>query len=166
MSRSPVVLKAAVLAGLRAQLEADLDAVTESQKRTQEGATHEEARPESDKDTRATESSYLARGLAKRVSELRNVLSQLANFSPRRFGDDDEIGLGALVTCDNEAGDPERFFLAPAGGGARIVVGEVAVSVITPESPLARALLGKTTGDEVELRTARATRTLEIASVS
>ena len=62
--------KAALLTALRAQIAADLDALIASQKRAHEGATHEEARPESDKDTRATEASYVARGLAERVSSL------------------------------------------------------------------------------------------------
>jgi len=41
-----------------------------AQRTVVEGATHEENKPENDKDTRALEQSYLARGQAQRVVEL------------------------------------------------------------------------------------------------
>jgi len=157
--------KVAVLSALRDRVTADLEAVTESQKKTVEGATHEEARPESDKDTRATESSYLARGLAKRVGELRNAAVKLANFPLRRFGDDDAIGLGALVVVEDDDGAEERYFIAPAGGGIKLTVSSVAVGVITSEAPLALALRGKRVGDEVELRVGRSQRSLEVVGL-
>ncbi len=158
-------LKRAVLKALRERVEADLASVTESQKRTQAGATHEEARPESDKDTRATESSYLARGLAQRVSDLRNAVTKLATFRMRAYGEDDEISLGALVVVEDEDGDQEYYFIAPSGGGLKIEVQAVLVSIITAESPLARALRGKCQGDEVELRTGRGNRTMEVVAL-
>ena len=41
---------------------ADLASLQRAHRATVEGATHEEAKPENDKDTRALEQSYLARG--------------------------------------------------------------------------------------------------------
>lgn len=154
-----------MLAALRGRVKADLASVTDSQKKTQEGATHDEARPESDKDTRAIESSYLARGLAKRVSELRAAMSQLANFPLRSLDDDAEIGLGALVAVEDEDGAEERYFIAPAGGGIKLEVQGMLVRVITAETPLGKALRGKRVGDEVELRTARTKRALEVVAL-
>ena len=43
---------------------ADLATLEKAQHATQAAATHEEAKPENDKDTRALEQSYLARGQA------------------------------------------------------------------------------------------------------
>ena len=44
----------------------ELKVVEASQKNAQSNATHSESKQESDKDMRATEASYVARGLAKR----------------------------------------------------------------------------------------------------
>ncbi len=157
--------KRAVLEALRERVERDLAALTGSQEAMQAGATHEEARPESDKDTRATEASYLARGLAKRVGELQKARSLLANLALQRFGARDPAALSALVTTEDEDEKQERYFLAPAGGGLRLVVGGVAVGIVTPDAPLGDALLGKRAGDDVELETPQGIRVLSILSV-
>jgi len=157
--------KRAVLDALRERVERDLTALTSSQEAMQEGATHEEARPESDKDTRATEASYLARGLAKRVTELQKAGSLLANLALQRFGAGDPAALSALVTTCDEDDKTQRYFLAPAGGGMRLVVRGVAVGIVTPDAPLGDALLGKRAGDDVELETPQGLRVLSIVSV-
>ncbi|MBE7454929.1 MAG: GreA/GreB family elongation factor [Kofleriaceae bacterium] len=149
--------KAALCAELMAQLEAALAAATAAHQATVEGATHAESRAESDKDTRALEQTYLARGQALRVVELQAALADLAAWRPRRFAADDAVALGAVVTVE-EAGDRRVLFLAPAGGG-NTLAGDV--QVVTPHSPLGRALLGKQAGDDVELPR----RSLEIVSV-
>ena len=62
--------KRRLVAGLRARIEEDLATVERRRADTAAGATHEENRAEHAKDTRATEDSYLARGLAERVAAL------------------------------------------------------------------------------------------------
>lgn len=158
--------KNAVLAALRDAVEADLRAVTESQRHTEEAATHEESRPENDKDTRALESSYLARGLAERVAALRAEVSQLATLALRSFGEGAAVALTALVVTVDDDGVRERYFLAPCGGGRRVSVDGVDVQVVTPGSPVGAALLGKRVDDVVELRAGRRTRELEVVAIS
>jgi transcription elongation GreA/GreB family factor len=123
------------------------------------GATHEQAKPENDKDTRALEQSYLARGQAMRIEALKAGLAALSTMSLA----DGEVGrVGALI--DAEEDDARvRFFLAPEGGGTKL---EGGVQVVTPASPLGRALLGKRAGDEVELKLAGKTRQLSVLEVS
>ena len=157
--------KASILAALRERLTADLDALTASQAASQEGATLEEARPEGDKDTRATESSYLARGLAKRVTEMREEAQLVANLRLRVFGDGDPIALSALVTVEDQLGVLDHYFVAPAGGGLKIITGETTVGIVTQRSPLGSALVGKRCDDAVELRTPRGVRELTIVAV-
>src|SRR6185436_13389788 len=106
---------------------------------TRKGATHEEAKPENDKDTRALEQSYLARGQAIRVEELRGSLAQAQTMPIKPFPEGSRVSLGALVTAD-EDGEELVFLLAPARGGTKLDGG---VQVVTPSSPLGRALLGK-----------------------
>jgi transcription elongation GreA/GreB family factor len=43
------------------------------------------------------------------------------------------------------------YFLVPAAGGERLQAGGLEVQTLTPQSPLGRALLGLTEGDEAEL---------------
>lgn len=156
--------KAAVLAALRAHIAANLDSLRASQRGTQEGATHEEARPEHAKDTRATEASYLARGLAQRVSDLEDAARLLETLALRPFAADAPVALSALVTAE-EDGRSARYFLAPTGAGIELAVAGHTVVVVTPRSPLGRSLLGKRAGDEVAIRTPRGTRVLELLAV-
>jgi transcription elongation GreA/GreB family factor len=142
--------KPALIRALCTQLEAEIARATESATRTREGATHEEAKPENDKDTRALEASYLARGQAQRVVDLQVALQQVKFMELRDFGPDDAVDVSALVQL--EADDETRwYFIAPAGGGNKLQLGATAVDVLTPAAPLGRALIGRYVGDEVAL---------------
>jgi len=148
---------------LVAQLQADLDALMAAQKATQKGATHEEAKPENDKDTRALEQSYLARGQAARVVELQDGLAHVQALQLVTLAKDAPVTLGALVsTCDSD--DVEsHYFVAPYGGGAKLHKG--AVQVLTPKSPLGAGLLGKCVDDECQVRLAGKVKELTITKV-
>ena len=155
---SKQVLKAELLALLRVEL----DTLEHAHRETNAGATHEEAKPENDKDTRALEQSYLARGQAQRVIDLRNALLETEAMALRAFGANDPVSLGALVTVEEE--DEERIlFLACQGGGSALAGGKV--RVVTPQSPLGRALLGKRAGEDCEVRLKERTRELVIIRV-
>jgi transcription elongation GreA/GreB family factor len=153
--------KTELKAELLALLAADLDTLEKAHRATREGATHEEAKPENDKDTRALEQSYLARGQAARIEELRASVASVGALAPRDF-EGRPAALGALVTVE-ENGAVSTLLLAPGGGGARLDHG--AVQVVTPASPLGRAVLGKQEGDEVELVLAGKTRSMQVLRV-
>lgn len=126
------------------------------------GATHEEAKPENDKDTRALEQSYLARGEAARVEELRTALAEIRGFALRAFGDEDPVAIGALVTTEDEDGALAVLWLAPHGGGAKLAGG---VQVVTPKSPLGKAIVGARAGDECEVAVGGKRKTLTLVEV-
>ena len=151
-------LKAELLAALTEELET----VERAQRATQAAATHEESKPENDKDTRALEQSYLARGQALRATELRAGVADLGAMPLRPFGEDAPAALGALVEASEDDASL-TFFLAPHGGGTRLAKGTV--QVVTPQSPLGRALIGKRVGDECEVKLAGKTRTLTIERI-
>jgi len=154
------VSKAELKAALLRELEATLATARAAHASAIEGSTHEEARAENDKDTRGLEQSYLARGQAQRVAELEAAVGDVTALALRTFTAQSPIAMSALVTVD-EDGDAKQFFIAPAGGGT-IVDG---VQVVTPNSPLGRALLGKRVDDEVELQLPGAYRTFVITTV-
>ena len=131
-------------------LERERDTLLAAQRSAQEGATHEENRAEGDKDMRATEAAYLARGQAERVVALEAELRRLRALELRVFAPGDPISAGALLALSC-AGRRSIVFLVPAGAGSEIVDGERRIRVVTPSSPLGRALVGATTGDVVEV---------------
>ena len=154
--------KQALKAELLARLRDDLETLTRAHRATCEGATHEQAKPENDKDTRALEQSYLARGQAARIEELRAAVAEVSAM-PVRASPESRVALGVLVTLEEE-GEESTLFLAPAGGGERLAEGQV--QVVTPRSPLARALAGRREGDEVEVLLAGRARTLQIVRIA
>ena len=153
-----------LIQALCSALEEEIARATETAQRAREGAVHEEARPENDKDTRALESSYLARGQAQRVVDLQIALKQVRFMEVQSFDADTAIGISALVHLEAE-GESRWVFLAPAAGGRRLQLGATGVDVLTPEAPLGRALIGRCQGEEIVLRTAGRSREYEISDV-
>ncbi len=153
---TPTTLKAELLRTLTQTLTA-LEAAHAD---TLAAATHEEAKPENDKDTRALEQSYLARGQAARVEALRAGLKAVGAMKVDAAAG--VVGLGAVVEAD-EDGEPRLFFVAPEGGGTRLAKGRVLV--VTPKSPLGDALVGKRVGDVVEWVAAGKSRSAEVLAV-
>ena len=141
-------------------------AVTHSQTASQTGAVHAESRAEDDKDTRAVESSYLARGLAERVAQLEVAATRLATLKLRDFGPKAPIAPTALIALESDDIDqPVHYFLTPVGGGLLIVVGGIPINTLTPQSPLGQALIGNRTDDEIEFESPKGMRSFDIVSV-
>ena len=140
--------KAALRAELLQTLNGALETARAAHAAAVAGAIDDEARPENDKDTRGLEQSYLARGQAQRVAELEAAVSEVGALALRAFAEGDRAAIGALVTVEEE-GREHRFFVAPHGGGTVLAGG---AQVVTPLSPLGRALLGRRVEDEVEVR--------------
>lgn len=157
--------KASVKARLLRDLTARLERMIASANETRLGAIHEESRPENDKDTRGLEASYLARGQAFRVAELTDEKLRLEALRLREFGPDDPIALSALVEIEREDGLRRVVFLSPSGGGI-VLEGEPEIQVLTSETPLGRALLGKRAGDDFTLRIQGRIQEYEIVAVS
>lgn len=152
--------KAQLKAELVAILEATLAGLERAHADARAGATHEEAKPENDKDTRALEQSYLARGQAMRIETLKAGLASLHVLAVTRT---ETAKPGALVEAEDDDGESLFYFVAPEGGGTKLQGG---VLVVTPLSPVGAALLGKREGDEVELRVAGKPRLISIRKVS
>jgi len=163
--------KHALIAHILAQAEEQLAALIVRQRDTAEGATHEESRSEHAKDTRATEQSYLARGLATRVEDLQRTVDALRHLDVRPFSEGDEIAVSAYVTIlqENRSGESEpaeHWLVVPGAGGFELTddAGNL-VRTVTPVSPLGRALLGLSAGDEGQVRTPGGVRAFEVLDV-
>lgn len=146
------------------RLRADHAAAVKRAKDSADAATHEENRAEGDKDMRATEASYIARGQAGRANELEEAMVQMVSLELLSFGEDATIAISALVEVDTD-GKRAHYFLVPSAGGLTLRVGKTQIRTVTPSSPLGRALLGLRVGDDAEIRTPEGVRVAEIVSI-
>ena len=113
-------------------------------------ATHEQSKAENKYDTRGLEASYLAAGQAELVEELEWALGKFDAVSFAAIPSGGEIAPGALVLVQTDLGRA-AYLLAPAGGGAEVVVpGGTTVTVLGPEAPLRHQLLGRVAGASLE----------------
>lgn len=159
--------KAELLRALRERVIRDLDDLIRRQRDIQQGATHEENRAEHAKDTRATEQSYLARGLAERVEQQRKIVQILSTLEVTPFAASAAIAVGALIV--GRDGEEEEaiqiWWLISGAGGIALSEGDHLVRTLTPASPLGRALIGLEAGDVASYSTPRGERTLEVLEV-
>jgi transcription elongation GreA/GreB family factor len=159
------VAKQELIDNLAAALRAELEVAERLARETAEAANHPEARPDSDKDTRKIELSYLAAGQAARAKELETAIALVATLPRRIFDAAEAVQAGALIELDM-SGETKRVLLCPVGGGTKLQDSSGEVSVVTPQSPLGRALLGRSAGDTFEFSAAGRTREVEILAVT
>lgn len=154
--------KVEIINALRAGLADELASLERVAAMSREDAVSEESKSENEYDTRSTEASYLARGLGRRIKELRQVVAWFEVFDARKPLVPLVVQTGALVQLDGAS--EELLFLAPVGGG-RYKAGPWTVQIVSPSSPLGEALCELAAGDEAEFDTPRGLVTREILSV-
>ncbi|HEX8818775.1 MAG TPA: GreA/GreB family elongation factor [Archangium sp.] len=122
----------------------------------------------------AIEYGSLATGQAQRARRVLEELKALSDFQEAglpRFSRKSAVGLGAIidVSTEDDEGFAERtFFLLPAGAGTELTGpgGDGFLSVITPASPVGRALLGRRAGDTIEVTLAGEVREWTVLEVA
>jgi transcription elongation GreA/GreB family factor len=141
------------------QLEHHLRAVMREAQRTSSAAA-EEARAgatarERRADTRvAIENAGLARGHKRRAQRAETELRALEGFVPRELSKTAAIDIGAIVEIEDEdSGEGRTLFMAPAGAGATLTGpgGDGLFSVVTPSSPIGKALRRRRVGEVVSI---------------
>lgn len=157
--------KGRILQHIIASLAADLDVLFTAAKTAHAAATHEECVADNKYDTLGLEASYVAQGQANRAQEIKQALEAYRQLELRSFGEDAAVRLTALVTLEAEDGSSRTVFLGPAAGGLKIEEDGEEIIVITPGSPLGRALLGKGAGERVELPAGSAEKAYDIVEV-
>ena len=142
--------KTKILKAVFQSLEEELQRQLKGQAMAAEGATHVEAKAESKWDTCGLEQSYLARGLAKQYEKLAGQVDDLRTFKPADYSGR-AIDVGALIETETD-GFKDVFFLLYCGGGIEVQVDGREITVITPESPVGAALMGKKEGKTYSFR--------------
>ncbi|MGC3999382.1 MAG: GreA/GreB family elongation factor [Anaeromyxobacter sp.] len=95
--------------------------------------------------------------LDARLAAADGTLAALTVLGPT--GPEDQVGFGSWVTVENEAGQRTTWrIVGPDEADARR-------GSISAEAPVARALLGREAGDEVEVQRPGGSRTLRVVEV-
>ena len=157
-------MKRALVDRLIATIKEEIERATKQAKDAAEGATHVDNKPEGDKDMRSTEASYIARGQAARVIETVEALARLEGMPVKEFKDGAKIESSALVDVEND-GKESTYLIVPAAGGRTLEHDGMKVTTLATTSPLGRALLGLTEGDDAEVKTPQGLRTHSILRV-
>lgn len=156
--------KTQLLAQLVARLQKERNTLEEATKATYEAATHEEAAAENKYDTRGLEASYLAGAQSKRTAEIEQAIRAFERITPRLFGEETPLALGAVVKLENED-DTRWYILGPHEGGLKITWEDREIVVITPPSPLGQQLIGNVLGEVIEIKSPAGLVELEITEV-
>ncbi len=144
----------------------DLSVLTIAAKTAHAAATHEECLPDNKYDTTGLEASYVAQGQANRAQEIRQSLDSYRNLQMRSFDEVSPIRLTALVSLEADDGSHRHVFLGPDAGGLKLTYGDLEYIVITPESPLCKALLGKVCDEDVSVGHGKTKKMFTVISVA
>ena len=147
------------------RLAAELETITAAAKASFATATSDEHRAEHKYDTFKLESSFLARGQAKRVEELTTALESLQMLPLEKLHDTSPIQLGALIRLKADDGTTRVLFFGYAAGGETVVADGEEVVIVTSRSPLGQPVLGKTVGDTFEFKMGNDRHTFTVQSV-
>ncbi len=142
--------------------EAELSSMVSLAEMARDEATSTETKAEGKYDTRATEASYLARGQAWRIAELRQLVAWLNSDTATRTLIEPVVQVSALVRIAGARS--EIVFVAPIGGAKTTIDGET-IRVISPASPLGSAMTELEEGDGFEVESPRGLVEYEVTAV-
>jgi transcription elongation GreA/GreB family factor len=156
--------KRAIIKKIIARLTDELEIYFRAAQFSRAEATHESSKAESKYDTRGLEASYLARGQSKQAAEIEAAIAEFQKLPAKMSGADGTVDLGALVELES-GGENLFYFIGPRAGGTEILHEKREILVITPQSPLGEQLLGKKSGDRLQLKFGGEIRAARIAGV-
>ena len=148
------------------QLASEVEAITAAARSSFDTATNSEHQAKSKYETFSLETSYLARGQAKRAEELREALESLQMLPLKALDATTPIVLSALVRLRADNGETRTLFLSAAGGGEKITVDGEEIVMLTGRSPMGQAVLGKTVGDTFDIKIGIDTQTFTVTDVA
>jgi len=143
--------KKELLRSIIERLENDLELSMTAAKIAHEASTNAETQPDNKYDTLSLESSYIAQGHANRAQQLRKAIDCYKKLALRVFVDEQPIAMTAVVGIEYEDESFRLLFIGPDAGGLKVQIREHEVVIVTLESPLCKALLGRQLGDVITL---------------
>ncbi|MFT6396483.1 MAG: transcription elongation GreA/GreB family factor [Bradymonadia bacterium] len=141
-----------VLAAIVDALEASVGMLKASSESAHNEATNEDTKQESKYDTRAIEAAYLAGAQSKRMMATGVDLKRYRGVSLEGNGSG-RVDEPSVVGLEHEETGITYYFVGPGAAGLKVDVGPHRVLVITPSSPLGKALVGCAEDDETKFGT-------------
>jgi transcription elongation GreA/GreB family factor len=157
--------KKQIISDILAHLEHELLAIKNAANNAHLAATDDQSVAETQYDTLAIEASYLAEGQSRRVDDIQQAKQTIEQLVIRDFQEDIPISLSALVQIALDSNNKQWFFISPAAGGFKGVLNGQNYTVITPSSPMAKALIGKFIDDEIQLMVGHNNQQNEIIAI-
>jgi transcription elongation GreA/GreB family factor len=150
------------------KLRRDVQNLTEGLQRARQEVIDSPGRMQTRYDSSRTELAWVADGLAKRLDEAQRALRNMEAIRldvPRSHV---EVGALAMVADGDvpAVAHANFYMLVPNGGGMEVSVDGARITVISPESPLGRALLGASAGSVVMIRLGSEKRRLMVVDVA
>jgi hypothetical protein len=156
--------KKRILEILLDEMQAKLSVLIQSAHAARQEATHEDTKAENKYDTRAIEAGYLAGAQADRVARLQATISFFERLELKPFGSQTPIEITALLELESD-GKKTWNFLLPQGGGMKVRQDNRDVFILGVQALLGKAVVGKTQGDVLEVRTQSGVKEYEILRV-
>ena len=132
-------------------------------KDSQERANEAEGAMQSRYDTFKEEGQYLAGGLKIQYDKLDLATSIIESILKEvKLLESKKIQLYSIAYIDYDEGEKSKFFVFPVMGGEKI---DKDINIISPSSPIGKALIGKEEGGEFEVIVNGKSKTGEITFV-
>lgn len=141
----------------RARLEGELDRLREERRQLVASLGFDETRGDSADQAAAVERGAELERVDHRIEELTDLLSTSRQAEPPSG---EEVEIGTLVTLEFGDGDTETVQV-----GMKALQEQDDISVLTPDSPLGRAILGRRAGDTVTYTTPRGESEAKVLTV-
>ncbi|BBN81400.1 hypothetical protein PA25_13850 [Pseudoalteromonas sp. A25] len=140
--------KSHVIEHIKFALEAKLSDAKQAAKSAHTDATHEQSAAETQYDSLSIESGYLAHGQSERVNEAHKSIKLFSQSYDIQASP--KVVLGSLIQAIDIEDRVHWFYFGPSEGGLKIYLKQALVLVITPSSPIGKAMHNKCKGDECE----------------
>jgi transcription elongation GreA/GreB family factor len=138
---------------LREQLRVSQRASKDAQQAARDVATAQEKVADA---RESIEYGALATGHAKRLNQLGEELAALERVRLPPATRRAPVGIGSIVEIeDEETQEGRTFFVLPVGAGQELTGpgGDGLLTVVTPQSPIGRAVVGRLQGDSIQVTT-------------
>lgn len=147
---------------LMAHLQTLLNNAKAAAHRAHETATSEENIAENKYDTLALEAAYLAQGQSERVKLCQENIDTCINLPLKMT----KIGaIGSLVVLIDKNNQPKYLLICTVAGGVKLKWDLYTVLVVTPQSPIGSALLGKIVDESISININNHTQDYEIIQI-
>ena len=133
-------MKQAIIEAVIQALEAELERQARANHQSNSAMAFSAANAEKQRDTTGFEAAHLARGHAGHAMQLRHQIAELKTMEVEDFTGQ-EIDIGAIVEVEM-GGEVDAYMLLNCGGGIDVEIEGKRITVITPESPLGKVLIG------------------------